>query len=106
MFTRKGYGLLPLPFPTNSDGRREGLALTENPWNICVLGERNKYQYLNVAMVADWASPWEQFLDVELFVKDIFDNETDPISGNLTTLTRTTQTNGLVMGRPGRVRWS
>ena len=82
VFTRKGYGLLPLPFPTNSDGRREGLALTENPWNICVLGERNKYQYLNVAMVADWAQPWEQFLDVELFVKDIFDNEADPISGN------------------------
>jgi len=82
VFTRKGYGLLPLPFPPNSDSRREGLALTENPWNICVLGERNKYQYLNVAMVADWAASWEQFLDVELFVKDIFDNETDPISGN------------------------
>ena len=81
VFTRKGYGLLPLPFPTNANDRRQGISLTENPWNICVLGERNKYQYLNVAMVKDWAAAWEQFLDVELFVKDIFDNETDPISG-------------------------
>jgi len=81
VFTRKGYGLLPLPFPSNSNDRRQGISLTENPWNICVLGERNKYQYLNVPMVKDWAAAWEQFLDVELFVKDIFDNETDPISG-------------------------
>ena len=81
VFTRKGYGLLPLPFPANANDRRQGISLTENPWNICVLGDRNKYQYLNVVMVKDWAAAWEQFLDVELLVKDIFDHETDPISG-------------------------
>jgi len=82
VFTRKGYGLLPLPFPANSNDRRQGLSLTENPWNICVVGDRNKYQYLNVPMVADWSPAWEQFLDMELFVLDIFNHETDPVSGN------------------------
>jgi len=82
VFTRKGYGLLPLPFPANSSDQRQGLSLTENPWNIAVVGERNRYQYLNLPMEADWAAPWEQFLDMESFVLDIFQNETDPVSGN------------------------
>ena len=82
VFTRKGYGLLPLPFPTNSDDKRSGLTLTENPTNICVLGERNRYQLLNLPMVKDWSAAWEQFLDVELCVQDIYEYETDPVSGH------------------------
>ena len=82
VFTRKGYGVLPLPFPLNSDNQRLGTSLTENATNICVCGERNKYQYLNVPMVADWAPGWQQFLDVEAYVLDIFQNESDPVSGN------------------------
>ena len=82
VFTRKGFGLLPLPFPKNADARRQGLSLTENASCLCVLGERNLYQRLNVPMVKDWAAAWEQFIDVELLAKDIFDNETDPVSGH------------------------
>lgn len=86
VFNRKGYGALPLPFPANSDERRQGLTLTENPSNVVVLGDRNQYQFLNVPMVKDWAAAWEQFLDVELFVQDIFNHQSgiDPATGLVT----------------------
>ena len=81
VFTRKGCGVLPLPFPANSDNRSVGLTLTDNPMNICVVGERNKYQLLNVPMVKDWAPGWELYFETELFVKDIYEHEVDPASG-------------------------
>lgn len=78
VWTRKGYGALPLPFPANSDDRRYGWRLTENAVNVCVLGERNRYQVLNVPMQKDWAEAWEIFLDVEELVLDIFTYERGP----------------------------
>ena len=82
VFTRKGCGVLPLPFPANSDTRSMGLTLTDNPMNICVVGDRNKYQLLNVPMIKDWSAPWELYFEPELFVKDIYDHEIDPVSGS------------------------
>lgn len=78
VFTRKGYGTLPLPFPTNSDDRRLGRTLTENATTICVLGDRNKYQVLNVAMLPDWSPAWEQFIEVDLLALDLYNNEINP----------------------------
>jgi hypothetical protein len=81
VWTRKGYGLLPLPFPANSDDQRVGASLSGHATNICVLGDRNKYQVLGVEMVKDWSAAWEQFLEVDLLAKDIYDNETNPLNG-------------------------
>ena len=87
VFNRKGYGLLPLPFPVNADDRREGITLTENAANIIVLGDRSKYRFLNLPMVKDWSPAWEQFLDVELFVQDIFLNQSGIDPANPSVLT-------------------
>lgn len=81
VFTRKGYGLLPLPFPANADDRRVGVTLTENPTNVCVLGERSQYQMLEVPMIKDWSAAWEQFIEVDLLAKDLFDHEVNPMTG-------------------------
>ena len=80
VWTRKGYGVLPIPFPTNADNRRQGTTLTENATNICVLGDRNRYQVLEVPMIKDWATAWEQFLEVDVLAQDIFDHETNPVT--------------------------
>lgn len=80
VWTRKGYGSPPL-FPPNSDDRRIGYALSGNASDIRILGERNKYQLLNVPMVKDWLPAWEVFLDVDLLANDLYWNETDPVSG-------------------------
>lgn len=79
VWTRKGYGVLS--FPVQSDGRRSGVALSENPTNVRVLGGRNRYQVLNLSLQADWAPGWEQFLVFDAFVWDIYLHETDPASG-------------------------
>ena len=81
VWTRKGYGLLPIPFPVNADNRRLGTTLTENATNICVLGDRNRYQVLEVPMIKDWATAWEDFLEVDVLAQDIFDHETNPLTG-------------------------
>lgn len=80
VFMRKGYGLLPV-FPDNSDDRRLGVSLSGNPTNLRVLGDRNRYQVLDLDMEADWSSAWQQFLEVDDLAQDIYQNETDPVSG-------------------------
>ena len=81
VWTRKGYGWMPLPFPANSDNRRLGISMTDNATNICVAGGRNQYQFLEVPLVKDWSPAWEQFIEVDLLAKDIFDNEVNPLTG-------------------------
>ena len=80
VWMRKGYGLLPV-FPDNADERKLGLSLSGNPTNIQVLGDRNRYQVLNLAMEPDWSSAWEPFYEIDVLAQDIFENETDPVSG-------------------------
>jgi hypothetical protein len=75
VFQRKGYGASPLPFPTNSDNRRTGEALSGNATHIVVLGGRNRYQVTEIPMVADWSSGWEQFMVFDELVWDIYSNE-------------------------------
>jgi hypothetical protein len=81
VFTRKGYGVLPLPFPAESDERRLGSALTENAQNVCILGDRNLYQVLEVPMIKDWAPAWEQFMEVDMLAQDLYDHEVNPLNG-------------------------
>ena len=82
VWTRKGYGLIPVlpPFdwPKNSDARRLGYALSGNATNINVLGERNRYTVLNLPLTPDWNRAWEVFLVVDVLQADIFDNEKNP----------------------------
>lgn len=70
----KGVGTLP-GFPVNSDNRRSGSALSGNPSQIKVLGDRNRYQILNCPMQPDWLPAWQTFWDFGAFVNDIFLNE-------------------------------
>lgn len=74
VWTAKGVGDLP-EFPANSDNRRSGSAMSQNPTRVEVLGDRNFYQILNIDMIPDWLSSWEFFWDFNLFVQDIFANE-------------------------------
>ena len=81
VWMRKGYGLIPVlpPFgwPSNSDERRIGWALSGNPSRVRVLGERNKYLMLNVPLVPDWNRAWEQFLDPDSLYEDLAANATN-----------------------------
>ncbi|OHD23034.1 MAG: hypothetical protein A2Y38_23360 [Spirochaetes bacterium GWB1_59_5] len=84
-FSRKGYAAVgsPLPwapFPTNSDGRIYGEALSGNASDVRVLGERNRYQCLELTMVPDWPAAWQQFLDLTQFIDDIFARGTNPLT--------------------------
>ena len=74
VWTVKGAGDLPA-FPVNSNNRRSGHAMSQNPTRIEVLGDRNRYQVMNIDMIPDWLSSWESFWDFNRFVKDIFDHE-------------------------------
>lgn len=71
VFTRKGYGTMA-DFPANSDNRRAGVALSGHPTTVRVLGDRNFYQVMDVAMEPDWAPAWEAFIVFELFAEDIY----------------------------------
>lgn len=70
----KGEGALP-GFPANSDNRRTGTALSDNPTRVRILGDRNRYQVLNCALVPDWLPAFQAFWNFGLFVDDIFFNE-------------------------------
>ncbi len=95
VWTRKGYGQVPfrnpalsgggINFPDDSDEQRSGLALSGHATNIRVLGERNRYQVLEVPLTPNWNSHWEQFVAGDALFLDIFQNERDPLSGNLYT---------------------
>ena len=76
----KGVGMLP-PFPANSDVRRgPGWSLSGNPTRVRLLGDRNLYQVLNVDLEPDWLPGWQAFYDFNLFVRDIFLNESTEAS--------------------------
>jgi hypothetical protein len=70
----RGLGAIP-EFPANATERRLGLSVTENPSRVRVLGERNLYQVLNIAMERDWLPAWEAFVDVDLLADDLFRHE-------------------------------
>ncbi len=79
VWTVKGYGTLPTPGKV--DNVKVGASVSGNPTNIRILGGRNLYQVMDLDLVADWASAWEQFLVFELFADDIYYRGTDPITG-------------------------
>jgi hypothetical protein len=82
MWGRKGEGALPLPvdgngylvFPEQTDEWRTGLALSGNPTRVRVLGDRNRYQVLNVLMEPDWNRAWEDYWDFSFVIKWVYKN--------------------------------
>ena len=71
----KGIGNLP-EFPANSDHRRgPGQAVSGNPTRVRLLGDRNRYQVLNLDLSPDWKPAWGGFWDFAVFVHDIFAHE-------------------------------
>lgn len=79
-WVRKGVGVMGVA-PNDTENRRSGVALSGNPTRVCLVGDRNKYQVLNVPMVADWLPAWEAFPVVELLAHDLFLRASDPVSG-------------------------
>lgn len=80
VWVRKGVGVLP-GFPSNSDRRRSGTSLSGNATRVLVVGDRNLYQVLNVPMVKDWVTAWEEFVVFELFAEDIYQRAVNPKTG-------------------------
>jgi hypothetical protein len=76
------------PFPLNGSGNpvwpvttagqpatdqvRNGLLVTLNPTWVRVVGDRNLYQILNLALVPDWAPGWEEFWDEQVFLNWVY----------------------------------
>jgi hypothetical protein len=57
-----------------TDDRITGDALSGNPTQVMILGDRNTYQVMNIPLVADWSPGWEQYWDVILFREAIYQN--------------------------------
>jgi hypothetical protein len=89
----KGDGSVPADysqFPANSDHRRLGTARSGLPDSVTVFGARNRYQLLNIPMVADWnqqlINPTSvlgaDFVNFEsVFINYVFLTMSDPVSG-------------------------
>ncbi len=81
IWVRKGQGVLPTwdvagqpsIYPPNSDMKRLGVSLSGNPNIIRVVGGRNAYQVLNVALRPDWNPNWQEFYDVLRLYEDIYE---------------------------------
>ena len=70
----KGVGALPA-IPANADNLRSGQAISPNPTQVTVVGDRNKYQVLQCPMQPDWLPQWQtEFWDFDLFTRDLFLN--------------------------------
>lgn len=81
VWTIKGYGVLPSLGSAKTNERRIGKAVSGHATNIAVHGGRNLYQVLDVPMIQDWASAWEQFVVFENFAEDIYQRGSDPRTG-------------------------
>lgn len=68
---RKGEGALPA-FPANSDQQELGFVLSGAPTRVQVVGDRNRYLVLNLALQADWNALWEGFWNLDLLADDLF----------------------------------
>ncbi len=77
VFSRKGYGAAAA-IPEIADNKRVGVAVSGNPTNVKVSGQRNLYQVMDVPLKKDWAAGWEEFLVFEDFVNDIYHRAKDP----------------------------
>lgn len=84
----KGISAVPV-FPANSDNRRLGTALSGWPTRVRVLGDRNRYQVMDMTLEPDWKSAWQTFYDFGVFVNDIYAFEsTDGAVGSIPAGTR------------------
>jgi len=70
-FERKGYGAINLPTAQIQEVQ-DGNSLSENPERVRVIGGRNLYQVLDLALVPDWNRNWEQIWDPSMFADALF----------------------------------
>lgn len=80
VWCRKGDGAIP-EFPTRADNLELTRALSQNPTRLYVVGDRNRYLCLDLELTPDWNTNWQQLITVDGLMQDLFDHETDPISG-------------------------
>jgi hypothetical protein len=85
-FVRKGEGMLPTwlhpdnvtrAFPYGSTQRNRGAALSGAATRVRIVGDRQRYQVMNVPLEPDWAKPWERFLTIDDFAADLFLRSSD-----------------------------
>lgn len=80
VWARRGEGVLP-SFPVKSDDQEARTVLTGAPQRVFVVGDRNLYLVLNLAMRPDWNRNWEELLTVDGLAYDLFEHASDPVTG-------------------------
>jgi hypothetical protein len=75
------FGEPTFEFPPGADGCRDGWALSNHPSRLFMVGDRNKYQVLNVVLTPDWAAAWEAYFHESLWTREVFTNVIDPVTG-------------------------
>lgn len=81
---RKGDGTTPA-FPANSNNRRIGMALSGNPTQVRVVGDRNVYMAMNIDLERDWLVAYEAWpKGIDDLANDILEYEvTDAAIGDI-----------------------
>jgi hypothetical protein len=79
-FARLGEGV-PVNVPVSYTRANVGVGFSGAPNRVRLVGDRNRYQVLNVTMVADWATGWQKFYDESLFADFVYRNLNNPETG-------------------------
>lgn len=61
-------------FPVGADSCRDGLHLGDHPASVQVVGDRNRWQLVDVALEPDWPAAWTAFYDPDLFVQFVWEH--------------------------------
>lgn len=80
VWARKGEGILP-SIPANVEDQQLGFQLSGAPTRISVVGDRNLYLVLDVALAPDWNRAWEGLFILDRLADDLFNFATDPGTG-------------------------
>ncbi|HTH49340.1 MAG TPA: hypothetical protein VMB21_17620, partial [Candidatus Limnocylindria bacterium] len=72
----------------DGDALRDGFALSGHPTRLVVVGQRNRYQIMNLALVPDWARGWDAWWDEAVFKSWVFATQVPAVDGDTEDIVR------------------